>query len=432
MLTKLFTVARKDVYIAFQDRQALLIMFAAPLALSMIIAMAFGSSGDIGIDAVPLAVANQDVGTALPGGETINLGQTYQEAFVPSEEAGDSFAGIHKVTDGAIAHDVAQARARVEDGELAVLVTVPESFSQDVLAPGGTGAVDVYYDSGRSIGPSVVISITRALTNGLNAVILAQRAGPEALAELGAAAGADEAAIRQAAGQVQAQATELGAASPVQLRQVDLQGETRTVDALQYFAPSMAILFMTFAAASGATSILQEQERWTLQRIITTPTPRWVFMGGKLAGTYLTGVVQMVILILSTSLLAALMGREQSVWGTNYAGIALLVLAVVLAGTALGLLIAALAQTNDQANTYSTVALFVLGMLGGSFFTITDALPDLLPKLTLNYWGIQGFFSLSYDQASLGEIMPNLLALLAIGTVLFIISLWRFNRRLDL
>lgn len=434
MLNKLFAIAWKDIYVVFRDRNALLYMFAMPVALSLIIALAFGTSGDVDLDPVPVAVINQDQGAALPGGDTLNLGKTLQDAFVPTG-TDDAFAVIHDLTDGTLYQDADKARRDVEDGNLAALINIPDTaFSQNALTGAEPGIIEVYYDSGRSVGPSVVRSIVNGITNGMNTVILAQRIGPATLAQLGSDLGADQAAIDQAVGQLSAESMSIAQSAPLRLEQVDLAGETRTFDMLQYFAPSMAILFMTFAMASGGSGILTESRRWTLQRIITTPTPRWLFMAGKLLGTYATGVIQMIILILSTTLLARVMGRDNAVWGNNIPGLVLMILAVVFAGTSLGLVIAAVSKTPEQASSYSSLALFVLGMLGGSFIPIEN-LPDVigwLPRLTLNYWGIEGFFQLASENAPIGEIGTDLLALVIIGVVLFTISLWRFNRRLDI
>lgn len=436
MWTKIAAIARKDLLIAFKDRNALLLMFAMPVVISTIIGLAFGASGDISIAAVPVAVVNQDQGAQTPSGEAVNLGETIARAFVPSgDPALDAdFAPIHALVDGTRLDDLKAARAQVEDGELAALIAIGPSFTADALSGAGPVTIHVYSDSGRSIGPSIVRSIVGAITNGMNTAILAQRIAPAALAQIGAAHGADQATIGAAIAQASAQAIAAGQDVPIRLEPVDLQGETRTLDMLQYFAPSMAILFMTFAMANGAISILQESRAWTLQRILTTPTPRWAFMAGKLLGIFLTGLVQMIGLIGLTLAIARVLGRTAPVWGTNVAGIALLLIAVVFAGTSIGLLIAALARTPSQASSYSTVALFVLAMLGGTFIPI-EGLPDAiawLPKLTMNYWGIQGFFALSYDRATLPDIAPNLIALVGIGVALCALSLWRFIRRADL
>lgn len=437
MRQKIIAIAWKDIYATFKDRNAIAYLLALPVVLSAIVGLAFGTGGDVSIDTVPVAVVNQDQGVTLPGGESLSLGQTLERAFVPSGDPAvdEPFAAIHDLVDGAVYDDAERARDKIADGDLAALITIAGAdFTANALSGSAPGTVDILYDSGRSVGPSVVRSIVGAITNGMNSVILAQRLGPAALAEIGAAAGADEATIAGAAAQLSAEAMSIAEAAPIRLEKVNLQGETRSFDAMQYFAPSMAILFLTFAMGAGATTIRLERERWTLQRILTTPTPRWAFMGGKLLGMYGTGLAQMTMLIVATTLVARLMGRQSSIWGTDALAITLLVLAVVFAATSMGLLIAAFSRTAEQATTYSSIAALVLGMLGGTFIPIEN-LPDALswlPKLTLNYWGIRGFYDVATGEASLSGVSTNLLALVVMGVVLFAASLWRFSRRQEL
>ncbi len=434
MFSKIAAIAWKDLYVTFKDRDALIYLIALPVLLSGIIGLAFGTSGDVQLDAVPVAVINQDQGETLPDGASLNLGAELQRAFVPSGDPAqdEPYRALYDLTDGKVYADFNQARARVEDGNLAAAIAITDpQWTAKALAGGSPAPIALYYDSGRSIGPSVVRAILSAITNGMNSVILAQQIGPTALAQIGDALGADEAAIAQATAQLRAQAMTLAEASPIRLERLDWQGKRRVFDAMQYFAPSMAILFMSFAMGAGAATIRTEMQQWTLPRILSTPTPRWVFMVGRLLGMYMTGVVQMVLLIVATALVARLMGRENSVWGGDLPGLVVLVLTVVFAAVSLGLLVAALARDADQATTYSSIVSMVLGMLGGSFIPIEN-LPDALtwlPKLTLNYWGIRGFFDLATGEETLTGIVPNLAALLAIGVVLCTAGLWVFARR---
>ncbi len=437
MRQKIIAIAWKDLYTTFKDLNAVAYLVALPIVLSAIMGLAFGTGGDVSIDTVPVAVVNQDQGVTLPGGQSFNLGETLERAFVPSGDPAqdEPFATIHDLMDGAAYEDPQRARDQIADGDLAALITISDAdFTANALSGDAPGTVAIFYDSGRSVGPSIVRSIVSAITNGMNSVILAQRLGPAALAEIGAAVGADEAAIAGASAGLSAEAMSIAEAAPIRLEKVNLQGKTRSFDAMQYFAPSMAILFMTFAVSAGATTLRLERERWTLQRILTTPTPRWAFMGGKLLGMYGTGLAQMVLLIAATTLVARLMGRPDSIWGTDALALVLLVLAVVFAATSMGLLIAAFSRTAEQASTYSSIVILVLGMLGGTFIPIEN-LPDALswlPKLTLNYWGIRGFYDVATDEASLSGISTNLLALAVMGVVLFAASLWRFNRRQEM
>ncbi|NDJ77078.1 MAG: hypothetical protein GYB65_12555, partial [Chloroflexi bacterium] len=92
---KLTAITWKDLYQTFQDRNALLYMFAMPVALSLIIGLAFGTGGDISIDEIPLAIVNGDEGHAQDtddvasndGGDMMRLGDIYETAFVPSGDA---------------------------------------------------------------------------------------------------------------------------------------------------------------------------------------------------------------------------------------------------------------------------------------------------------------------------------------------------------
>ncbi len=434
MWNKVRAIAWKDVYSTFKDRNAVMYMLVMPLALSAIIGLAFGTGGDVRIDPVPLAVYNQDEGAQLTNTQTLNFGAILADVLAPPADAPAEAAELREVVAGRRTDDLEGALADVNAGKLGALVAVTDpQFTAKALAWEAPEPLLFYYDAGRSVGPSVVQSIVNGIVGGMNASIIAQHWGPRWVLELAGVENPSQAAQRAAAVLLGARAAQLGESQPIEVETVDLQGETREFDALQYFAPSMAIMFMTFAMAAGAASILSEAQHWTLQRILTTPTPRWVFMGGKLLGMYAVGLLQMVALIVSTSLFALLLGRHGSIWGTNGVGLALMVVAVTFAGTSLGLLIAALAKTPEQASTYSTVALFLLAMLGGTFIPIENlpAALNWLPKITLNYWGIQGFVALSYERASVAQIGEHVAVLLGMGAVLFAVSLWRFDRRLD-
>jgi hypothetical protein len=166
MLRKLLAIAQKDVYLAFKDRNAMIFMFAMPIAISVIVGLAFGTSGDVNIDAVPVAVINQDAGTTAPDGSPLNLGATFEQAFIPTgdETLDAAFAPIHDLTEGERAADPAKARARVEDGDLAAVVTISGAdFSENALTGDAPSTVGIFYDSGRSVGPSR----SAALSTGL-------------------------------------------------------------------------------------------------------------------------------------------------------------------------------------------------------------------------------------------------------------------------
>jgi ABC-2 type transport system permease protein len=169
-------------------------------------------------------------------------------------------------------------------------------------------------------------------------------------------------------------------------------------------------------------SLLAERETGTLARMLVTPIrPAWV-IGGKLLATLIVGLVSMTALVLATTLL---LGAE---WGDPI-GVALLVLAGVLSAMALTALVAGLARSPGQAAGYASVAAVVGGMLGGTFFPISQG-PSVLANLSLivpQAWLMRGFQDLA-GGSGVGDIVLPLAALLAFTVVLGGIALARAGK----
>jgi ABC-2 type transport system permease protein len=82
----------------------------------------------------------------------------------------------------------------------------------------------------------------------------------------------------------------------------------------------------------------------------------------------------MAVLVAATSLLFG------ASWG-NPAGVAVLIVAAILAAMGIMALIATLAKNAEQAGNWQMVVAVVLGLLGGTFFPVSQA-PGILSQLT--------------------------------------------------
>jgi len=429
MLRKILVIAWNGIYRTYTDRTAVMLMFLVPIALSTIIGLAFGSgSSDIELESPRLLVINQDEGAALPDGTPVQQGQQYVDILVshPPQELADLIAAESST-------DIEAARQQVEDGDARAVLIIPPDFSSKVLT--GEGQIELYYNPAAEIGATILISVVEQITASLN---IGQAAQDVLVGENGyfieqGLANDKVEVIGEAASAALTPIFSGQQVSQVRLNSVNVKGDVQEFDSLRYFAPSMAILFMTFAMAGGTRSILEERRNGTLARLMTTPTPRWVYMLGRLLGTYGAGVLQMAILLLITPLIAVMLGREASVWGNNYIGIALITLAVVSAATGLGLLLSAFSKTPEQADNLSSAVLIVLAILGGTFVPV-DGVPvlDMIKNASLNYWGVQGYNDLANNNAPLGDVLPNIGILFLMAAVFFMIALWNFNKRLDI
>jgi ABC-2 type transport system permease protein len=182
-------------------------------------------------------------------------------------------------------------------------------------------------------------------------------------------------------------------------------------------------MFLMYTASNGGRSILAERSQGTLPRLLVSPTTAVEVLGGKMLGIFLTGFAQMYILVEGTSLLFRLE------WGDPLAVQALL-LAAVFAAVGWGMFIASVARTPGQVSMAGTAVMLTFGILGGTFINM-DSMPAwfrLVTKITPNAWGIDGFTTLALG-GGLHDILTPILALLAMGLILFAVAVVLFGRR---
>jgi ABC-2 type transport system permease protein len=167
---------------------------------------------------------------------------------------------------------------------------------------------------------------------------------------------------------------------------------------------------------------LVERARGTLPRLLVSPTQIYQVLAGKVLGIFLTGVLQVMILVVASTLFFGLK------WGDPL-GVVALILAAVFGATGWGILLTAISRTPGQASNLGTVLMLTFGIMGGSFISLNN-LPgwvQFISKVTPNSWGLDGFTTLALG-GGLADLGAPLLGLLVMGVVLFGISVLIFNR----
>jgi ABC-2 type transport system permease protein len=211
------------------------------------------------------------------------------------------------------------------------------------------------------------------------------------------------------------------AQKPVQAAQTSTAGAI-----LVTFGSAQALFFALFVGQSGILSMYEERKNGTLQRILVSPTPRWNLLGGKLVGVLVSVVFQLLVLIFAMTAVGSLIeGQLTFIWGTDIAKLGLVVLAVSVAVSGLGMFLAGVLKGIEQANIVGSVLNIALGVLGGAF---GFQLPRSVAQVSLIYWARDAFDKLA---AGRGDITLNILVLFVEGAVLFLIGLILFNRRFE-
>jgi ABC-2 type transport system permease protein len=383
----------KDLRARLRDRSALLIGIVVPLALAFIFNVIFsGVSGDSGV--IKLAVVNADRGSAS---------QAFTRQVLPAVNR----SGLVTIRTEPSA---GRARALAANGTLDAVIVIPAGFSARVAA-GQPASMQVIGNIDASISAEVARSITEAYAAELNRVRLSVAT---VLAGPGGAGGASPQALA-------AQAA--AAATPVAVS--DVSAQTKELDNKSFFAAGMAVFFLFFTVQFGVTSLLEERSDGTLARLLAAPISRASILGGKLLTSFGLGVISMAVLVVATSLL---FGAD---WG-NPLGVAILIVAAIASAMGIMSLIASVARNAEQAANWQSVVSVVLGLLGGTFFPVSQA-PGVLSTLTFaapQAWFLRGLGDLR--GGSLSVIWVPVLAMLGFAVVTGGLALFRLRRLAEL
>jgi ABC-2 type transport system permease protein len=380
-------ICLKDLRSRLRDRSALLIGIMVPLALAFIFNVIFsGVSGDSGV--IGLGVVDADHGSAS---------QAFTQQVLPAVNR-SGLITIRTET------STARARTLAANGTLDAVIVIPAGFSARVEA-GQPASMQVIGNVDASIAAEVARSIAEAYAAELNRVRLSVAtvlAGP-------GGSGSTQALAAQAA----------ATATPVAVS--DVSAQTKELDTKSFFAAGMAVFFLFFTVQFGVTSLLEERNEGTLARLLAAPISQASILGGKLLTSFLLGVISMAVLVVATTLL---FGAN---WG-NPLGVAVLIVAAIGAAMGIMSLIATVARNAEQAANWQSVAAVVLGLLGGTFFPVSQA-PGVLSALTFaapQAWFLRGLGDLR--GGSLSAVWVPALAMLGFAVVTGGVALFRLRR----
>jgi ABC-2 type transport system permease protein len=412
-MRKILLIGWKDVVLAFRDRAALILMLAAPFVLTVGLGMVTGrlsGNSSSGLSNIPIVLVNQDSG---------QIGSSLVDVFQSTDLA--------EIVTAQILDDPAQARQLVDEDTVAAAIVIPPGFSASIIPEDETGAslapveLELYANPSRLTSVGVINTI---LEEFVGRVEIARVGGLVAVTELVRSGRIQAQDAAQAAAQIgAAQAGETQESPAITLKNVTAGSQPVTFDILAYMAPGMALMFLMFTVSNGGRTLLAEQSQGTLPRLLVSPISTAQVLGGKVFGIYLTGVAQMLILIVASTLLFSLK------WG-DLLGVLVLVLAAVVGAVGWGMLITALAKTPGQVSSIGSALMLIFGILGGSFISL-ESMPSwlqLVSKITPNAWGLNGFTTLALG-GGLSQILEPVSALIVMGAVLFTAAVVLINRR---
>jgi len=412
---KTLSITFKDLQIFFKDRGAVVQLFLLPLLFIVVFSGALAAIGSGGEEDTRILLPVVD----LDGGEAA---QTLLDGL-------DAAGGVRVES-----YEQAEAQALLDENKLARVLTIPARFTADIADnhqvtlrfvnhpdadPEETEVVRLVIE-----GVAQDMSLESQILASLQQMGAMQANAPEEFQVFTA-----ERTMAQARSQFERSRTQ-PLVAVVQTVPGQPEGEREEMpDAVQLAVPGFTVLFVFLTAQATARSIYDEKRVGSFRRLLAAPMSKASLLAGKMIPNFITGLIQTAVIFAFGIIGMRLLGLTPMALGDAPMAVVLIAVAVALCSSAFGILIAAIARTENQIGGLSSVFLWVMGILGGCFiplFVLENFLGPL-PKIVPHYWANRAFNDLLIRGLGLADVTVEMAVLLAFTALFFVIGLWRFD-----
>ena len=440
-MRRLAVLIRKDFAIFMSDPVAIGLGFVVPLVMILVFGFVFGGSGGQ-MEAVTVLAVNEDEG---PAGRRL----------LRDLDALDELQIAQFVGQDSVKLDSALARRRVEQGKNSVAIIVPRDFSiglkqgevrlallrdpRDPLTGGIVGGLlqRQVFSTFPGLMPAGLTSQFSSNAEGIGftkdlRAAVQRNFGVEISDTLGTTGmfpdemllGADPDTSKAA--DTSAFSLDKAMTKMFKIDDVEVVGQNITNPGIAQSVAGPAVMFMLFAVGAIAASLLREMRGGTAGRLLVSGVRPRDLLVSKYAYAVLLGSLQLVAMMLYGKLIFGL-----DIFAHPLALLVMIVCtAAVMSGV--GLFIAAVSRTEEQATGYQVVIILAMSAIGGAMFP-SFMIPGFIrsfAQVTPVHWAMQGFLDIFWRDQSIPGIVLECGVMLGIAFILISVSVVAFRRRL--
>ena len=396
----LLVSAVKDLRRRIADRAGLLLWLGVPLSLGVFMGLAFGRQAPAPKARVLLADEDGSLLGRLVAGASSGEGAEYID--------------IQRVS-------AAEGQRQMDAGQATALLILPKGLTTAVLSD-TPATVKLVTNPAQAILPDVVRTGVETL---LEAIFYLQRLFGPGLAELsslqapghGRPSDASVAKLAVNTSQTLRNAESVLFPPVLSLETASERPQNQGASVGTLVLPGLLFMSLLFVGRGFTDDLWVEREHGTLTRALLAPHSAAAFLGGKVAAgaVFMAGVS-------AIGLAVAVMGS-----GTPLTRVPLAFLWCTFSGTVLiclFLVVQFLASSARGASLVTTMVLFPLMMLGGSFFPF-DAMPAWMARigrLTPNGQGVTQLRALLAGQLDAAALAIAFAAMLLPAAIAFVLS----------
>lgn len=394
----------KDLKLFFSDKKSVLLTFLLPILLISLFAFAFGG---IVADSKP---------------RVINLLLTDLDTTVETKTLIKSLAEIKGLK--LVPTSLEKATNAVRKGDYLAVLLLKKGYKQAVLN-GKPVPIELKYDSSRETEIGILQAVLiEKLIQSIGKKSISKNIDNIIDTKFGNLAPNMRKRIKETVNEDDT----LQTSSIVDFKITSLVKDSskRTNFGLIQAVAGVAIMMLLFSIAELGGGLLEEKEAGTLKRLLYSPIKPSAILFGKMGAALILAILQLLIMFVFAWLAFGLPILN------DLASLLVLIFAVAFAVASFGIFLVSIAKTRKQLSGLSSLIILSMSAIGGSMIPLF-IMPPIMKKIavvSVNYWGIQGFYDIFARGLSFTEVLPRVFVLIGIGVVMSFISLRLFKKNL--
>lgn len=420
---KLWATIQKDVRILLRDKVGLLLMFAMPILLVIVVTAIQNSTFDImGSKRLSLLVCNKDEGNAskefiaaldTSGLFSITYNNNINEQQLTDNIYGDDVAGAVIITKG-FSQQVEAGAKQTASKALHSFGLEGDSVTTELA---NKNFLRFYYNP--ALQQSLKLSIKGAVTGSLQMV--------ESKATLKALYYAINESDLPDSLQQQILKSNIG------LEEIPLTKNVAATDltATQHNVPAWTIFAMFFVVMSLGSSMVREKLSGSFIRLKTLPTSYFTALLSKQITYLVVTLLQAITIFLIGIFIFPSIGLPVLHLPHDIVGLIVVTLVCGWCAVSYAMCIGVFAQTQEQASAFGAVSVVILSIIGGLMipsFIMPHTFKSLM-NISPLHWALQAYYGLFLQGGGLKTVGTNILSLFIISLVLQAIALLELKRK---
>jgi ABC-2 type transport system permease protein len=381
-------IALNEVRLYLRDRGDLAFSLLLPIVTVALIFAAFGGETQFQVDAY---VVDEDNGL-------------YSAVLIDRLEAVDG-VDVELLT-------APEADSKLDDSDVLLVLFIPEGFSEDLISGEPTRLLFKQRGNAGDEG-QIVRSIIQGIVGDINKEFGVRSQVAAILQDTGISQDRIELTVQRLLDEERAR--------PLVGVTVETPGEESS-DFETQFLPGIVTMYVLFAVAMTARVIVEERRKGTLERLLSTRLSVGELFFGKFLANMSRGFVQTLILLVLAYIVFDIF--------TPLTFVQSLVIALIFTGaaSAIGLIIASIARSEEGAAWIAVVFSVISFMFGGTFFTVAkDSAFYFLSRISINSYANDAFHTILAEGGSLADAGTNLVILVGVMAVGLVVSRMLFR-----